>query len=251
MIDFHTHILPRLDDGAQDESTSLGLLQAEAAQGVTTLLFTPHYYAKIRKPEQFLNEREEAFKKIKEQIPEKLRIRLGAEVRFEAETRLSAEQFQSLAIENTRYVLVELPFEEEWSESFFERLARLASEAERIPVLAHIERYEAVRKNPKILNEFVRRGWLLQVTTGSFVEKRSASLAFAMLKKGLVHCLGTDSHNLDTRAPDYLLVKGKIKEAGYEKQFEKVQGIMRAMLKNERIKTEEGKRVKKVFWIYR
>ncbi|MBQ8657654.1 MAG: hypothetical protein IJ506_00795 [Clostridia bacterium] len=251
MIDFHTHILPRLDDGAQDERTSLDLLQAEAAQGVTTLLFTPHYYAKIRNPEQFLDAREKAFEKIKTEIPEKLRIRLGAEVRFETETHLSAEQFQSLSIENTRYVLVELPFEEEWSESLFERLARLASESERVPVLAHIERYEEVHKNPKILNDFVRRGWLLQVTTGSFVDKRNASLAFAMLKKGFVHCLGTDAHNLDTRAPDYRLIKGKIKEAGCEKQFEKVQGIMRAMLKNERIKTNENKPVKKVFWIYR
>ena len=53
MIDFHTHILPHLDDGAKNTAMAVEMLGAEKAQGVTTVLCTPHYYGK-RYPDKFL-----------------------------------------------------------------------------------------------------------------------------------------------------------------------------------------------------
>ncbi len=251
MIDFHTHILPELDDGADTKETSVALLKKELLQGVSSLIFTPHYYGKIRTPEQFLQERKQAFEKIKGEIPSGLTVKLGAEVRFEKETLIPEEQFRLLAIENTRYILIEFPFEEEWSETLFSKLARLCLETSLVPVLAHIERYPAVQKNPKILNEFVRRGWLLQTTTSAFMQKKLAPLAFAMLKKGLVHCIGTDTHNLDDRAPDYTRLKALLYERGFGETFEKIQKQMRFMLENKRVLAGEYKTVRKIFWTYR
>ena len=112
MIDFHTHILPEIDDGAKDCETATALLKKELLQGVSSLIFTPHYYGKIRPPEQFIQERNIAFEKIQGEIPSGLQVRLGAEVGFEKETIFSEEQFRALAIENTHYILIELPLEE-------------------------------------------------------------------------------------------------------------------------------------------
>ncbi len=250
MIDFHTHILPELDDGADTKETAVALLKKELLQGVSSLIFTPHYYGKIRTPERFLEERKQAFEKIEGEIPNGLAVRLGAEVRFEQETLFSEEQFRSLAIENTRYILIELPFDEEWTETLFSKLARVCAETSLVPVLAHIERYPAVQKNPKLLNEFIRRGWLLQATTSAFMQKKLAPLAFAMLKKGLVHCLGTDTHNLEKRAPDYTRAKALLYERGFGEAFEKIQNQMRLMLENKGVLAGEGKAVKKFFWTY-
>lgn len=44
MTDLHTHILPRMDDGAPDTAASLAMLRMEAAQGVTGVALTPHFH---------------------------------------------------------------------------------------------------------------------------------------------------------------------------------------------------------------
>ena len=46
MVDFHTHILPRIDDGATDETTSLQMLNIALKQGISDVVLTPHYYGK-------------------------------------------------------------------------------------------------------------------------------------------------------------------------------------------------------------
>ena len=45
MIDFHCHILPEMDDGSKDAGMSLAMLDMEREQGVTEVVFTPHFYA--------------------------------------------------------------------------------------------------------------------------------------------------------------------------------------------------------------
>ena len=38
MIDFHTHILPHLDDGAKNTTMATAMLEAECKQGVTDVI---------------------------------------------------------------------------------------------------------------------------------------------------------------------------------------------------------------------
>lgn len=54
MIDFHTHILPGMDDGSRDVHESLQALTLEDEQGVQEILLTPHFYAHIDKVSSFL-----------------------------------------------------------------------------------------------------------------------------------------------------------------------------------------------------
>ena len=45
MIDFHTHILPGIDDGSHSTEMTKEMLRREAQMGVTHVYATPHFYA--------------------------------------------------------------------------------------------------------------------------------------------------------------------------------------------------------------
>ena len=68
MIDIHTHILPHLDDGAKNTQTSQEMLDKLVAQGVKSVVLTPHYYGKKCSPDEFVKRRNAAFEKIREKI---------------------------------------------------------------------------------------------------------------------------------------------------------------------------------------
>lgn len=55
MIDFHTHILPGIDDGAKSLEESLSLLKMEQEQGVDTIVLTPHYFHERQSLMSFYN----------------------------------------------------------------------------------------------------------------------------------------------------------------------------------------------------
>ena len=45
MIDFHSHILPGVDDGPQNMEDSLSMLRSSFLQGVDLVVSTSHFYA--------------------------------------------------------------------------------------------------------------------------------------------------------------------------------------------------------------
>ena len=60
MIDFHSHILPGIDDGSPDVETSLRMVESMQRQGIDTICATSHFYATQRSPQRFLFRRQEA-----------------------------------------------------------------------------------------------------------------------------------------------------------------------------------------------
>ena len=60
IIDFHSHILPGIDDGSRSVEESIALLQKEAEQGISHVVATPHFYPQLDTPERFLKRRAEA-----------------------------------------------------------------------------------------------------------------------------------------------------------------------------------------------
>lgn len=250
MIDLHTHILPGIDDGAADEGVSAEQLESLAAQGVDKVVFTSHYYGRKRSPRQFLEARAAAFEQIKGSVPRGTEACLGAEVHFSLQTAASNEALCSLAIGDTRYMLTELPFASDWNRGLWRRLEDFIADTDYVPVIAHVERYDEARKKPALLSELVEMGCLLQVNTRAFLEKSTKGMAFALLDHGLVHCLGTDTHNLDDRAPVYAEAKEAIEEAGFGDRFERIQENMAALLEDERIKAERAKPVRRFLTRY-
>lgn len=232
MIDFHTHVLPKIDDGAKDDSVSAEILRQENEQGVQKLVFTPHYYGKCEL-EYFIDIRQKAMRQITAAIPPAMEVRLGAEVHVTGVNDPSYDTLCALAIEGTKCVLFEFPFLTEWSMNLKEKVADFISDTGYTPIIAHAERYREFLKQPLLLTEFVRMGCYVQLSTGAFLEKGTKKFAFTALKKGLVHCLGTDVHNADTRAPDCAAAKAAVYKAGCGAQWESVQKFMERILMGE------------------
>ncbi len=248
MIDIHTHILPNMDDGASSVEVSAELLRMEAEQGVREIVLSSHYYGK-NTVEEFIQLRQEALNKIQAVIPDGIKVRLGAEVLMTGINDPSDETLCALAIEGTKCVLLEFPFTLRWSPLLFERVSDFIAETGYTPIIAHTERYLEVMKNPSLVTQFVQMGCLIQLNSCAFIEKRTRRLALALVKHGLVHCLGTDAHDLDRRSPDYAEAKALMEKWGYASEWNEIQWQMGKILAGERVNKPYGK-VKKFGRIY-
>ncbi len=251
MIDIHTHVLPRLDDGAKDVETAVSMLEREVEQGVRTVVFTPHYYSRKCPTAQFLAEREEALARLKGYIPTGLTVRLGAEVHFTGVNDADYEELAELKIEGTRHILLEFPFTTVWDGSLFSALADFIDETGLIPIVAHVERYVEVFKDPSVVNRLVDMGCLIQVNAAAFADKWVSKLALPLLRHGLVHCVGTDAHDTDKRKPNYASAAEAIKKARLFPKFERVQSNMQMILDGGQVCVERAKPVKKRFGKFR
>lgn len=249
MIDIHTHVLPHIDDGAKDTEMSVAMLKAEAKQGIDTVVLTSHYYGKRRSPAEFIEKREALFSHIKPRIPEGMKVLLGAEVHFTGVNNAEYEELCRLAIEGTKYILIEFPFTNAWTKSLLDRLADFIYYTDYTPIIAHAERYVEVWKKPSLITELVSMGCLIQVNVSSFTDKRVKKLAYAMLNHGYVHCLGSDAHDMSARAPDWS-VKELLWKEGYEAEWERAQEIMQKVIAGEQVRVETGKPIKKFLGKY-
>ena len=68
MMDFHTHILPGIDDGSSSIEESVEMIKMLKVQGVREVLLTPHFYAYLSSVESFAKERASAMNKLSEAI---------------------------------------------------------------------------------------------------------------------------------------------------------------------------------------
>ena len=205
MIDFHSHILPGIDDGSRNVKMSLGMIDTLSLQGVHTICATSHFYVTQRTPEHFLERRQEAYELLEPVLPKNSpRILLGAEVLyFPGISRLEA--LKDLCLEGTDVLLLEMPFSE-WQEYWIREVCDLALSREFTIVLAHIERYYSQQPR-KVWDKLLELGVLMQVNADFFLQQdsifrfRNGNKALKLLKEGRIHLLGTDAHNLSSRPP--------------------------------------------------
>ena len=230
MIDFHTHLLPNIDDGASSEEMAKAMLEQSKEQGVLTVLLTSHYYGRKRSPEKFLEARAQAYERLKEVAPKGMELRLAAEVHFTGDAVPSFKDLARLKIEGTNYILLELPFTTKWREDLLAKVNAFAEETGLTPVLAHIDRYGAFLKEPQLLTGLVNAGCLLQLNASAFLEKKTKGFAFALLRHGLAHCLGSDMHDTALRAQNMAAAKAAIYAQGAGAAFEKTQENMKKIL---------------------
>lgn len=206
-IDFHSHILPGMDDGASDINESLAMLKMLSESKVDKVILTPHFYRQNEKIDSFLKRREAAFEKLSAAAGE---IRccpeliLGAEVYFYPSLS-SDPDFYRLCIENTGYILLELPFEQ-FHDNFYSSYAKFHNNCEQKIIFAHIERYLSFGNTPHdIMKIFEYGNALCQMNCSSPVEaslmKRKTMLRF--VSDGLISAVGTDAHNTSHRPPMY------------------------------------------------
>ncbi len=248
MIDFHAHVLANIDDGAKDVETSIKMLEESKRQGVNMVVCTPHYIGKKRGPEEFLEMRDAIASSLLPHVPEGMQLRFGAEVHFSETTMTDFDELALLCIEDTRYVMIELPFTPKYSEKLFERLEEFIAETDCIPLIAHVDRYFAIYRNPAILTRLAKMGCLFQVNADAFFHKGVQDLVLAMLKKGMVHAVGSDMHNLENRAPNMQAFAELLREMPTEVQ-EQLRKTQEGILANRTI-VPAVRRVRRVFGKY-
>ena len=200
MVDFHTHILPQMDDGSGSVEESVGMLARLAAQGVDTVALTSHYYAREESPASFLERRQKALLRLQPALAQGgfPALRLGAEVYyFHGFGRI--EQLPELRMEGSRVLLLEMPFCT-WSEAELGEIIDLCGDPSFVILLAHVERYVKYQK-AAVWDRLVSAGVMMQSNADFFLHPRTRRKAARMVREGRIHVLGTDCHNMHARSP--------------------------------------------------
>ena len=198
MIDVHSHVLPGVDDGAEDLIDSVEIIRGLASQGVTDLIITPHYISVTRQA----NPRSDnlvILNQLRDELHRQgiaINTYLGNEIYidFKIANLLSRGRISPLADSN--FLLIELPMSGDF-EGFEDIFLRLQRDGWQV-VLAHPERYHSTQREYQILEDLYQQGVLFQCNLGSLIGQygRSAQkLAKRLLKDDYVFCLGTDIHH--------------------------------------------------------
>ena len=197
MTDIHSHILFDVDDGSRDIGESIELLKKMVEIGFKNVILTPHY---IKGSEYSCENKEKKTKLIilKKELKNQnidVNIYLGNEIFINNEICELIKERHIHTLNNTRYILVELPFHNQivnLEDIIYElKLKGL------VPIIAHPERYTYFQNNYEEVDRLREEGFLFQGNYASilgYYEKESQKLLKYMLKKQYIDYLGTDIH---------------------------------------------------------
>lgn len=200
MTDFHSHILPHMDDGSSSREMSKEMLKISALQGIDTIVATPHFYPETESPDTFLERRHVAIKKLQECLEDNMpSVLAGAEISYFSGIGHSA-YLKSLTVIGTKTILLEMPFEK-WTDNVIDDVISLGYLQGLDTVIAHIERYISYQ-DKDIVAYLIENGIRIQANASFFSDFFSKHRAINMLSEGSIHLLGSDCHNLTTRSPN-------------------------------------------------
>lgn len=224
-LDAHSHILPKMDDGSHSVDESCQLLRRLVKQGVEAVCMTPHFYPWKEAPDAFLKRRETSIRALLSQIrdmdnmPE---IYFGAEVAF-FQGMGDAQEMDELCIGQSRILLVEMPFTK-WTKRMVDELYTLKEYRNITPMIAHVDRYLDYG-NEETVEEMAQRGILIQANQSFFLKRFGLRKPMSMMKRGMIHFIGSDCHNLHSRKPELDEAAARI----YKKCGEEVFGYLANM----------------------
>lgn len=201
LVDLHAHILPGLDDGARDMAQALAMLRIAEEDGVGVVVATPHSH----------HARAAATRAGVERLNAAAAERgIGTRVMAGHEARIGPGMVERwttgdlLTIGAGPWMLVELYLHDEWPLELVSRALGRLRDAGLRPLLAHVERYPLVQRDPLALLPFIERGILMQVNAGALgyrsddVERVTAE---TLVRARMAHVIASDAHNDGYRAP--------------------------------------------------
>jgi len=203
MIDIHSHILPNVDDGAENIEESIAMARIYLDNGINKVIATPHY---IEGYENSIKENNViALEKLKEALDKEgldLKVYLGNEIYISMDIPSLIKEGKVATLNDSRYVLIEFPMIDMpmYTESVIYELLLKGY----IPIIAHPERYSSIIEDPNILYELISKGALAQLNLPSLEGKYGEEIkntAEILLKYNMIHLVGTDAHSKGRRAP--------------------------------------------------
>ncbi len=203
-VDIHVHILPAVDDGAPDLDTAVRMAQAAAQDGIVGLVATPHgtEWRRVGNREQFLGRLGEVRDAVRAAgIP--LEIYPGQEAWLGPNLLDQLAEGYAFTLNNSRYILVEVPFGHcpaETEELAFQLLAHGY-----VPIMAHPERNADLARDLDRAVRLIGLGMRFQITAASLLGHFGAGpkgAAERYVRHRLAHFLASDAHHpTGPRAP--------------------------------------------------
>ena len=199
LIDFHAHILPGMDHGCDDVAMSIEQLRMAADHNIEIVIATSHFYPHRENVGDFLRRRRMAREQLEAAREGRYpSIRLGAEVLIcnNIDKMMGIEE---LCIENSRVLLIEMPFARKWESGLIETLVRLRDKNGLKVILAHGERYPI-----KELEKLLRSGFRTQVNVSSIKCFYTRYVVKKWIKQNYVAAFGSDIHGLRNYYREYV-----------------------------------------------
>lgn len=198
MIDIHSHVLFGIDDGAPDLETSVQMCLDAYENGCDTLVLTPHFI-NYKNISDFAEERDRRIRILsntieKENIP--LKLVAGAEI-FLNDKIFYADSLDELTINNSRYILCEMPLGPFNTKHVLLWLDELLDRGY-TPILAHPERYVMLHEDYDLVDEILDRPILLQVNIDSLRGKNGIApqeMAIDLICRGFASLMASDAHD--------------------------------------------------------
>ena len=202
MIDLHCHILPGIDDGAENLEASIAMAKKAIDQGITHILCTPHH-----NNGKYINTKSSIIDHVsilqteidKRNLP--LTLFEGQEVRITGTLidEIKEDRILFTDLEDT-YILIEFPTLDvpAYTEQLFFELRAM----KKIPIIVHPERNAKFREDPNLLIPFLDMGCLAQLTAPSYIGifgKSIQKTAKLMVKHNLVQMVASDAHGVNKR----------------------------------------------------
>ncbi len=212
MIDFHSHILPGVDDGFKSMDDSLEELKIASEEGITDIVLTPHYICDSSYSSS-ASDNKKIFNKLVKQ-KDKLGINVNLYLSNEIYINDNIEELVNKKLINPinkKYLLIELPLNG-YIQNSKRIIFKLISNGYKV-ILAHPERYPFLKENKDAIKDFLDMGVLLQ---GNFMSlfgrygKHSKKLLKYYLKKNYISFLGSDFHKVTKYNLKKLIFKLKL-----------------------------------------
>lgn len=247
MIDFHSHILPSVDDGSKSVEETFELLKEAKEAGFDAVISTSHYMEEYY--EVNVAEREVWIKAISENLYKKnidLKLYLGNEIYISQNIINLLEEGEATSINNTNYVLFEFPLNSKPMNMYDVIYDML--EYKLIPVLAHPERYSFIQKEPELVYDLIQKGVLMQSNYGSIIGlygEKAQLIARKLLENDMIHFLGSDVHKKNSIYPRISEALSELRIIIGEEKLEELTTINPGLvLENKKIDIDEPREFK-------
>ena len=208
MIDIHSHIVFDVDDGPKSIEDSKALLIEAYNQGVRMIVSTSHRRkGMFETPEEKIATNFLKVREIAKEVADDLVIAYGAEIYYTPDVLEKLENKRIPTLNNSRYALIEFSMNTPYRD-IHKGLSNILMLGI-TPVIAHIERYDALENNEKRVRELIDMGCYTQVNSSHVLKPKLFGETYKFMKKraqyflerDLVHVIASDMHNLDSRPP--------------------------------------------------
>lgn len=237
MIDLHSHLIWDIDDGSKTREMTINMLKQAYLGGTKKIVLTPHYlpgYYEV--PIDEVKERKKEIDILVKEEKLNIEVYFGQEVYFTDKILENLKEGLIGTINDSRYMLIEFNMRDLHIDKVIDVLYELKFYSI-VPVIAHPERYHIFIKNPSLINELIKEGFLFQLNIGSLTGdfgSKVRKIAEIFVKNKIYSFIGSDAHRDEKRNPD--MSKGiKILKRIDENYFKYINDSSKKLLENEEV----------------